>query len=284
MKRNWKSKGLLLAAMTLLTSPVHTVATASVESDRSALTPEQKEEFLLNAKVVSSKGIGVGINNTRRATLSDGKLTHDAHVQTVDIRKQKFKTLRGTELNFRDSYKYNIAAYRLDRLLGLNMLPVSVERKVGGDTASMTWWVDDVMMMERDRYKKKIQVPPQRNADWNDQMYQVRVFNQLVFNDDPNLGNLLITKEWKIRLVDYSRAFRTQKSLRNPEDLVRCDRRIYDALHELNASVLNRELGDCLRKWEIRGILARRDKILEIFDAKIAANGEASVICDKPGH
>ena len=284
MKRNWKSKGLLLAAMTLLTSPVHTVATASVESDRSALTPEQKEEFLLNAKVVSSKGIGVGINNTRRATLSDGKLTHDAHVQTVDIRKQEFKTLRGTELNFRDSYKYNIAAYRLDRLLGLNMLPVSVERKVGGDTASMTWWVDDVMMMERDRYKKKIQVPPQRNADWNDQMYQVRVFNQLVFNDDPNLGNLLITKEWKIRLVDYSRAFRTQKSLRNPEDLVRCDRRIYDALHELNASVLNRELGDCLRKWEIRGILARRDKILEIFDAKIAANGEASVICDKPGH
>ena len=160
MKRNWKTKGLLLAAMTLLTSPAQTVATASVESDRSALTPEQKEEFLLNAKVISSKEIGVGINNTRRATLSDGKLTHDAHVQTVDIRKQEFKTLNGMELNFRDSYKYNIAAYRLDRLLGLNMLPVSVERKVGGDTASMTWWVDDVMMMERDRYKKKIQVPP----------------------------------------------------------------------------------------------------------------------------
>ncbi len=284
MKRNWKTKGLLLAAMTLLTSPAQTVATASVESDRSALTPEQKEEFLLNAKVISSKEIGVGINNTRRATLSDGKLTHDAHVQTVDIRKQEFKTLNGMELNFRDSYKYNIAAYRLDRLLGLNMLPVSVERKVGGDTASMTWWVDDVMMMERDRYKKKIQVPPQRNVAWNDQMYQVRVFNQLVFNNDPNLGNLLITKDWTIRLVDYSRAFRTQKSLRNPEDLVRCDRRIYDALHELNASVLNRELSGYLSKWEIRGILARRDKILEIFDAKIAANGEASVICDKPGH
>ena len=284
MKRNWKTKGLLLAAATLLISPAQTVATASVESDWSALTAEQKEEFLLNAKVVSSKGIGVGINNTRRATLSDGKLTHDAHVQTVDIRKQEFKTLNGMELNFRDSYKYNIAAYRLDRLLGLNMLPVSVERKVGGDTASMTWWVDDVMMMERDRYKKKIQVPPQRNVAWNDQMYQVRVFNQLVFNNDPNLGNLLITKDWTIRLVDYSRAFRTQKSLRNPEDLVRCDRRIYDALHELNASVLNRELSGYLSKSEIRGILARRDKILEIFDAKIAANGEASVICDKPGH
>ena len=163
-------------------------------------------------------------------------------------------------------------------------MPVSVERKVGGDTASMTWWVDDVMTMERDRYKKKIQDPPQRNVAWNDQMYQVRVFNQLVFNNDPNLGNLLITKDWTIRLVDYSRAFRTQKSLRNPEDLVRCDRRIYDALHELNASVLNRELSGYLSKWEIRGILARRDKILEIFDAKIAANGEASVICDKPGH
>ena len=284
MKRNWKSTSLLLGAATLLISSAQTVATPTAESDWSALTPEQKEEFLLNAKVSSSKGIGVGINNTRRATLADGTLTHDAHIQTVDIRKHEFKTLNGIELNFRDSYKYNIAAYRLDRLLGLNMVPVSVERKLGGDTGSVTWWVDDVMMMEMERYKKKVKVPPQRNAAWNDQMYQVRVFNQLVFNNDPNLGNLLITNDWQIRLIDYSRAFRTQKSLRNPKNLVRCDRRIYDALHELNADVLNRELGDYLTKTEVRGILARRDKILKIFDAKIAAEGEASVICDKPGH
>lgn len=284
MKRNWKSRSLLLGAATLLISSAQTIATPTAESDWSALTPEQKEEFLLNAKVSSSKEIGVGINNTRRATLSDGTLTHDAHVQTVDISKLSFKTLNGVELNFRDSYKYNIAAYRLDRLLGLDMVPVSVERKLGGDTGSVTWWVDDVMMMEMERYKKKVKVPPQRNAAWNDQMYQVRVFNQLVFNNDPNLGNLLITNDWKIRLIDYSRAFRTQQSLRNPENLVRCDRRIYDALHELNADVLNRELGDYLTKTEVRGILARRDKILKIFDAKIAAEGEASVICDKPGH
>ena len=64
------------------------------------------------------------------------------------------------------------------------MVPVSVERKLGGDTGSVTWWVDDVMMMEMERYKKKVKVPPQRNAAWNDQMYQVRVFNQLVFNND----------------------------------------------------------------------------------------------------
>ena len=284
MKRNWKSRSLLLGAATLLISSAQTIATPTAESDWSALTPEQKEEFLLNAKVSSSKGIGVGINNTRRATLSDGTLTHDAHVQTVDISKLSFKTLNGVELNFRDSYKYNIAAYRLDRLLGLDMVPVSVERKLGGDTGSVTWWVDDVMMMEMERYKKKVKVPPQRNAAWNDQMYQVRVFNQLVFNNDPNLGNLLITNDWQIRLIDYSRAFRTQKSLRNPENLVRCDRRIYNALHELNADILNRELGDYLTKTEVRGILARRDKILKIFDAKIAAEGEASVICDKPGH
>ena len=195
MKRNWKSRSLLLGAATLLISSAQTIATPTAESDWSALTPEQKEEFLLNAKVSSSKGIGVGINNTRRATLSDGTLTHDAHGQTVDISKLSFKTLNGVELNFRDSYKYNIAAYRLDRLLGLDMVPVSVERKLGGDTGSVTWWVDDVMMMEMERYKKKVKVPPQRNAAWNDQMYQVRVFNQLVFNNDPNLGNLLITND-----------------------------------------------------------------------------------------
>ncbi len=284
MKRNWKSKGLLLAAMTLLISPVRTLATPNVQPESSTLTGEQKEAFLLSAKAISSEKIGVGVNDTRRVTLSDGKLTHDAHVQTVNISKREFKTLSGTELNFRDSYKYNIAAYRLDRLLGLNMLPVSVERTLGGNTGSLTWWIDDVMMMERDRYEKKIQVPPQRNLDWNDQMYQVRVFNQLVFNSDPNLGNLLITEDWNIRLVDYYRAFRTSKKLRNPEDLARCDRRIYDALRELDEKVLTRELGNYLRKSEIRGILARRDKILVIFEAKIAASGEASVICDKPGH
>ena len=40
----------------------------------------------------------------------------------------EFKSNRGTEFNFRDSWRYNVAAYRLDRLLELGMIPPSVER------------------------------------------------------------------------------------------------------------------------------------------------------------
>ncbi len=89
----------------------------------------------------------------------------------------------------------------------------------------MTWWVDDVQMTERRRYAKKIE-PPDK-ARWNDQIYQVRVFNELVYNTDPNQGNLLITNEWKIVLIDFTRAFRTYKKLRHPMNLSRIHRGFY---------------------------------------------------------
>jgi hypothetical protein len=54
------------------------------------------------------------------------------------------------------SYKFNIAGYRLARLIGIENTPVYIERKVGGKTCSVSWWVDDVMMDEADRKKKKM--------------------------------------------------------------------------------------------------------------------------------
>jgi hypothetical protein len=246
------------------------------------LTQNQKEQFLLNAEIVKRKSLSVGVTCSQRATLSDGKLTHDAHIQTVDIYRPEFETVMGKEINFRDSYKYNIAAYRLDKLLGLNMIPVSVQRKVGGDTGAVTWWVDDVQMMEKDRYQKKIE-PPDTNR-WNDQIYNVRVFNQLVYNTDPNLGNLLITKDWKIWMVDFTRAFRLYKRLENPKNLVRIGRRLYNGLCGLNEDQLTQELCPYLTKSEIEGLLARRDLILKFFDQQIAKKGAAAVIYDAPGH
>lgn len=244
----------------------------------------EKENFLLTAKVVRMRGVSTGITGTQRATLSNGKQTHDASIQTVDISKPTFQTATGTELNFRDSYKYNIAAYRLDRILGLNMIPVSVQRTVKGKTGAITWWVDNVKMMEKDRFQKKIVAP--NPDDWNDQMYQVRVFNELVYNTDANLGNLLITEDWQLRMIDFSRAFRLQKELRDPKNLTNCriDRRIYDGLRRLNEESLTERLRDVLRSNEISGLLARRDRILAYFDAQIAQRGAQAVICDKAGH
>ncbi len=242
----------------------------------------EREVFLRNGKVIKARGVSTGINNTLRVTLEDGGITHDASFNDVDIAKMSFQTADGTELNFKDSYKFNIAAYKLDRLIGLNMVPVYVERSVNGKRGSASWFVDDVQMMEKDRFQKK-KAPPDQER-WNDQMYQVRVFNELVYNVDPNLGNLLITKEWGLVMIDFTRAFRLHKTLRSPKNLVRVDRRVYEGMKKLNQDDLQRAIGQYANNPEIQGLLARRDKIVGFFDKEIAAKGEAAVMCTAPGH
>ena len=272
---------VLLVGTVALSSPVP-LAQKTSDATLPELSRAEMENFLLTAKIVERRSLSIGITGSERATLTDGRLTHDAHIQTVDVWKLSYTTSQGTELNFRDSYTYNIAAYRLDKLLDLRMVPVSVERKVGGETAAVTWWVDDVLMMERDRFLKKIQVP--ELTSWNDQMYQVRAFNALVYNSDPNLGNVLITKDWKLWMVDFTRAFRLYKKLKDPKGLVRINRRFYNGLRALTEDILTRELRPLLTNWEVKGLLARRDLLLEFFHREIAKRGEAAVIRDMPGH
>lgn len=77
-------------------------------------------------------------------------------------------------------------------------------------------------MDEVDRRKQQIYEPD--TDAWNKQMYKIRVFDQLVYDNDPNLTNVLIGQNWEIYRVDFSRSFRTKRDLRNPEDLVKCDR------------------------------------------------------------
>ncbi len=244
----------------------------------------EKETFLLRAKVVKIQKVPIGVTGTRRATLSDGQQTHDASVQSIDVFKEKFTTPRGKELNFRDSYKYNIAAYRLDRLLNLHMILVSVKRKIKRKRAALTWWVDRVKMMEKARFEQKISAP--NLAQWNDKMYQVRIFNELVYNTDPNMGNLLITEDWKLVMIDFTRAFRWHKELRSPENLNNCklDRRFYDGMRQLNREVVKRRVDGALTNNEIKGVMARREKILKHFDEQIAKRGELAVLCSLPGH
>jgi hypothetical protein len=143
-------------------------ATATTQS----MSCAEMEEFLRLGKIVAERSIPKGVTLPRRATLEYHGFTHDAAVQTVDISKPSFQTAKGTELNFKDSWKFNVAGYELAKILEFNMVPPYVERSVGGQAASLSWWVGDTMM-EADRYHSRLAVPDVDS--WNKQMYAVRV-------------------------------------------------------------------------------------------------------------
>ncbi len=211
-------------------------STAQQASPFSNWTDEQKEEFLRTAEVIDTDEVSVGITRPLRATLRLGDSVHDAHIQRINERAPIRDLPTGRQVNFRDYWGFNIAAYRLDRLLGLHIVPVAIERKYKRTAAAFSWWIDDVAMMERDRWEKDIE-PPDRDA-WNRQMHNARVFNQLVYNTDPNLGNVLIDKDWKIWLIDYTRAFRIQGELLKPEGLTMIDGKLLASMRAMTPATV----------------------------------------------
>ncbi len=233
------------------------------------------ERFLRTARIVETKELAQGFPHSRRAVLDDGKMKHDAHIQTVNITRAEFEGAPEKKINVRDWYRFNLAAYELDKILDLNMIPPTVERQVDGLPAAVTWWVDDVLMTELNRTRKSIQ-PPDPDA-WDKQMHVVRVFDQLIFNTDRNLGNLLISKGWKLWMIDHTRAFRLQRTVAN-ENLVKCDRKLLLRLRKLNEGELTRKLKPSLNAVEVDAMLARRDAIVKHFDRLIAQQGEQAVL------
>lgn len=244
---------------------------AVVQPAATQLSDAEIEKFLREGKIIKTGSAGKGVTNSIRVTMTNGTLVHDAHIQVVDERKSTGPSARGTELNFRDSWTFNVAAYKLDRLIGLNLVPVSIERSYRSKSAAYTWWVDDVLMDEKERLSKKMQ-PPQPSV-WAETMQLVRIFDQLIYNVDRNMGNLLITNDWRIWAIDHTRAFRLHKTLSKPENVSRCDRDVLEGLKRLDKDSLERELGRYLTGWERDAILARRDQIVSIIEKA----GEAGV-------
>jgi hypothetical protein len=230
------------------------------------------EAFLLKAKVTNRRDAGSGVTGSSRVTLSDGRLTHDAHMQAVDVARAVFTAGKASEVNFKDTYRYNIAGYRLARLVGLDNVPMSVERNVEGKLSAVTWWVDDVLMDEGARLKKKTMAPDvQRFAK---QIQVMKIWDELIQNKDRNGGNVLWTSDWSMWLIDHTRAFRLGKELVAATDLTRCDRRLLDGMRALTAESLAKAIGDSLTKEEQAAVLARRDLIVKHFDDRISKLGE----------
>ena len=226
---------------------------------------QEQEVFLRSAPIHKVRGVKAGVTGTQRASLSAGGIAHDASIQTIDESMLQFQSARRTEFNFRDFWGYNVAAYRLGVMLGLDNIPVSVARNFGSQPAAFTWWVDDVLMDERARVKQG--VTPPFVASWTAQIHVMRVFDELIANTDRNLGNMLIDRDWKLWLIDHSRAFRLQETLRSPLHLRRCDRGLLMRMKALTREAVDEELGDYLTSAERKALLARRDVLVRLVES-----------------
>jgi len=245
----------------------------------SADTPVAREEieaFMQRAKVIRWRELSGGITRPLRLTLSDGAVTHDAVFQTIDEKRAVFVPARGpTEINFVDSWRYNIAAYRLAGLVGLeSMMPVTIEYRWRGKVGALSWWLDTIMD-ERRRLKEKVR-PPDPLA-WNQDMYRMRVFSELVEDTDRNLGNVLVSPQWRVIMLDFTRAFRLHAVIR-PKEITQCDRRLFEALRALTADRIREASGEYLSGHEIEAVMKRRDLLVEHVNALIAERGEARVL------
>jgi hypothetical protein len=237
---------------------------------------QQKEQFLRSARIVSTEEIGHGVTSPRKATMEWQGSTHAASIQVVDLPLGDFFGADGTTAPMRDCWRFNVAAYKVDRLIGLKMVVVTVARNFQTKPAGFSWWVDDVMGEEIDRIKQGW-VPPDQKA-FDEARAVVQVFDELIINIDRNLSNLLITKSWDLALIDHSRSFIPYKGIRNTENLKRCSRALLKEMRAMKLAAVQNAVGTYLTSREVSALMSRRDRIVEFFDAKIKADGEENVL------
>ena len=226
------------------------------------LTGEEAESFLRNAAIVSRKPIGIGITRPEKVTLSDGIRTHHAVWKTVNEFRHGLKRSPGggVQIGETDSYRYEIAAYELDRLLGLELVPPTVLREIDGRQGSLQLWVERGFD-ELERRELGLEAPDV--ILWSNRLSALRIFQHLIYDSDfKNIRNILYDESFRIYSIDHSRAFRTYSELLEEQRLLRFSRDLLAQLSSLERNDLDAALGQWLSEAEIEGVLARRSMIL----------------------
>lgn len=242
-----------------------------------ALTGAELEAFLRTAEVVDQEALAIGVTHSQRVTLSDGERTLHAVWKTIDEEVALKRFERGIpELGFTDTYRNEIAAYELDKLLELGMVPPTVGRRIGRRPGSMQLFIEGCVT-EGERFKSKM-VPPDPLA-WSEQVYKLRLFRQLIYDTDyKNASNVLCDPQFRIWSIDHSRAFRTREELLNGDYLRRFSRSLLERLEALDGARLEESLGAWLSPKRIEALLVRRDLILEHAAREVSRRGEETVL------
>jgi hypothetical protein len=226
---------------------------------------DEWEDLLRTAEIVTVDDVGMGVTAPKRAYLKKG----DRELSGV------FKPIkRGRHSGFWESYEAEIAAYLMDKMLGLDMVPPTVERRVEGERGSLQLWIGDCKLY------KEVEGQAPQTPRWMYQLSRMKMFDVLINNEDRNAQNFLVDPEFNVILIDHSRAFISgKKILRKPNKLPNYfDRKLVAQLKALTREQLDDRFEDLLMGGQINSILERRDGLLEHLDKLVKERGEASVL------
>jgi hypothetical protein len=251
-------------ALVLSATPLYAqVAVPAPEAGKCSLIwagfEDQIEEQLATGKVLKMEDVPIGVTKPQRATLESGS-------------RFAWKPLRpGYSKGFMESYKAEIAAYKLDRALELHMVPPIVERSMEGKTGAAVYWVENTRGWS-------VKAPPQGpEPRWSIQLTRMKMFDLLIANIDRNQGNLIYDADWHLFLIDHSRAFIDKKDLKGIAELGRVDRKLWEKMQALTMEELDRVLGKWVGDREKRALLTRRDLMAKAIDSLVKKSGEKFV-------
>ena len=241
---------------------------------------EKWEEFLKTARIVGEKQLG-----SREAVFVPWKLSLEKDGISRDA---VWKNPEGRIMGYMEGWKWEIAAYRLDKFLELNMVPPTVEREFQGKRGCCQLWVTAEMDLRR-KTREKIKTPSDKVYYWNNATYLQRAFDNLIANGDRHQGNILVTKDWRMILIDHSRSFKTSEEFTKkliyteeqkeaPKIMRRLPRVFVEKLKALNLELIKDIVGEYLTDKEIDAVVMRRELILKEIDRLIKKHGEADVL------
>jgi hypothetical protein len=222
------------------------------------------EAYLTTAEVVKLVDIGTGVTNPKRAELAPGG----------PVAAMAWKAIQPGRYNgYWESYKSEIVAYELDKLLELDMIPPTVERRVRNDLGAAVMWASPTKSFKE--LGGPPSAPPAHLESWNRQIVRAKMFDNLIYNKDPNLGNWLVDPAWNLILIDHTRALTSGRDL--VHKMTRIDAELWERMKGLTEESLTAAIGKWMGRGEIRSLLQRRDRMGEIIDKMVAEMGEARV-------
>ena len=260
---------LLLAAFAIALSaaPLSAqVAIPAAEPGKCSLVwpgfEDKIEQELTSGTIKNMESVPIGVTKPQRATLDSGP-------------RFAWKPLPpGLNKGYMESYKSEIAAYKLDRFLDLHMVPPIVERVIQGKTGAAVYWIENTRSWDANK-------PPQGpEPQWSRELTRMKMFDLLIANIDRNQGNLLYDADWHLFLIDHSRAFIEKKDLNGIAPLARVDRPLWNKMQALTMDDLNTALGSWVGDKEKKALLARRDLMAKAIAEMVKKRGEAAIFYD----